>query len=284
MYAPAKSERMPFERLRRRKRMLVVLGILVPLLLVGFLAFLAHRAKSELAVSNRELAYAVEVNRRIEDLLACLTEAETGQRGFLLTGNGTYLAPYQAATQRLSGELETLRTLLAGDAPSLERFGKLSGEIKTKLAELAETVRLQLAGKHLEALALVSSNRGQQSMERIRSVVREMEEDIRKEVLTRQQRLESRVRFSEAVLWGFVALAAVFSAVVLYLLHRLSRVQIIAHMCAWSRTIEYQGEWISFEAYLKQRFNIDTSHGMSPAESEKLLQSLGMAGVEKVKR
>jgi CHASE3 domain sensor protein len=275
---------MPFERLRHRKRMLVVLGILVPVLLVGFPAFLAHHAKSELAASRRELAHAVDVSRRVDNLLACLTEAETGQRGFLLTGNSTYLEPYQAAMQRLSGELDGLRTTLADDQPSLARFGRLSEEAKTKLAELAETIRLQLAGKHLEALALVSSNRGQQCMERIRSVIRDIKEDIRKEVLDRQQRLESRARFAEAVLWSLVALAAVFSVVVLYLLHRLSSVQIIAHMCAWSRTIEYEGEWISFEDYLKRRFNIDTSHGMSPVESEKFLKSLGVADTERAKR
>jgi hypothetical protein len=45
-------------------------------------------------------------------------------------------------------------------------------------------------------------------------------------------------------------------------------------MCAWSHTIEYQGEWVSFEDYLKRRFNIETSHGMSPGEVRKLLEIL----------
>ena len=41
-------------------------------------------------------------------------------------------------------------------------------------------------------------------------------------------------------------------------------------MCAWSRTVEYEGEWISFEQYLKKRFNLETSHGISPAQAEKI--------------
>lgn len=45
-------------------------------------------------------------------------------------------------------------------------------------------------------------------------------------------------------------------------------------MCAWSRTVEHEGVWISFEQYLKRRFNIDTSHGISPAEAEKLSEDL----------
>ena len=42
-------------------------------------------------------------------------------------------------------------------------------------------------------------------------------------------------------------------------------------MCAWSRTIQYEGEWMSFEQYLKRRFGILTSHTTSPVEAEKVL-------------
>jgi hypothetical protein len=38
----------------------------------------------------------------------------------------------------------------------------------------------------------------------------------------------------------------------------------VVRMCAWSRTIEYEGEWLSFEEYLAKRFGIQTAHGMSP--------------------
>ena len=51
------------------------------------------------------------------------------------------------------------------------------------------------------------------------------------------------------------------------------RVTGLVTMCAWSRTIKYQGEWISFEEYLKRHFGIDTSHGISPAVAQKLLQN-----------
>ena len=48
------------------------------------------------------------------------------------------------------------------------------------------------------------------------------------------------------------------------------RVNDLVTMCAWSRTIDYQGEWISFEQYLLRRFNINTSHGVSPDEAKKV--------------
>lgn len=52
------------------------------------------------------------------------------------------------------------------------------------------------------------------------------------------------------------------------------RVKDLVTMCAWSRTVEYEGEWISFEQYLLRRFNISTSHGISPAEAEKIFGEL----------
>jgi uncharacterized membrane protein YoaK (UPF0700 family) len=51
---------------------------------------------------------------------------------------------------------------------------------------------------------------------------------------------------------------------------RQEQLNTLVTICAWSRTVEYQGEWISFEEYLLRRFNINTSHGISPAEAEKV--------------
>jgi len=52
------------------------------------------------------------------------------------------------------------------------------------------------------------------------------------------------------------------------------RVGSLITICAWSRTVEYQGEWISFEQYLLRRFNINTSHGLSPEEAKKAFGEL----------
>lgn len=49
-----------------------------------------------------------------------------------------------------------------------------------------------------------------------------------------------------------------------------NRVNALVTVCAWSRTVEYEGEWISFEKYLLKRFNVNTSHGISPSEARKL--------------
>ncbi len=53
-----------------------------------------------------------------------------------------------------------------------------------------------------------------------------------------------------------------------------ARVESLVTICAWSRTVKYEGEWISFEQYLQREFNINTSHGISPDEAKKIFAEL----------
>lgn len=53
-----------------------------------------------------------------------------------------------------------------------------------------------------------------------------------------------------------------------------ARVAGLVTMCAWSRTIEYEGEWVSFEEYLERRFSVKVTHGISPDEARRLLEQV----------
>ena len=52
------------------------------------------------------------------------------------------------------------------------------------------------------------------------------------------------------------------------------RVDTLVTVCAWSHTVKYQGEWISFEEYLLRQFKINTSHGISPAQAERIIKEV----------
>ena len=82
--------------------------------------------------------------------------------------------------------------------------------------------------------------------------------------------LSQRAHRSTILLRTLVPMSVLCGLGIFYLPQRLSKVQPIVNMCAHSRTIEHDGEWLSFEQYLQRRFNIATSHGLSPAEFERL--------------
>ena len=116
-------------------------------------------------------ATASETSRRLELLLSTLTEAESGQRGYLLAGRESYLAPFAAARARLPDALAAATASLAvvGQLPATSRV--LRSLVDAKIAELEETIALQRAGHAAEALAVVETDRGKATMDIIRNDV-----------------------------------------------------------------------------------------------------------------
>jgi signal transduction histidine kinase len=102
-----------------------------------------------------------------------LLRAETGQRGFLLTGEDQYLEPYLSGIQDTKVYLAELRTN-AKDPGDIERIEVIAPVIEKKLSELAQTVALVKSGKKNEALAIVAGDAGLKYM----TVIRDNLEDI----------------------------------------------------------------------------------------------------------
>jgi PAS domain S-box-containing protein len=103
-------------------------------------------------------------------LIGTVTDAETGQRGYLLTGSGEYLAPYEKAAAEIPALLDQV-TEAAGTDPQLMKEAELLRRYsQQKLAELAATVAIR-RDKGLEAaLEMVRTNQGKAAMDSIRSV------------------------------------------------------------------------------------------------------------------
>ncbi|MBA2556268.1 MAG: CHASE3 domain-containing protein, partial [Chloroflexi bacterium] len=103
--------RVRWENLRLRAKALLVVGIpVLALLIVTTSAYLAQRQQAD---AEREAERSLEISRSIQELLTLLVDAETGVRGFLLTGDGEWLAPHEAAVRRLPGALDGLAALIA---------------------------------------------------------------------------------------------------------------------------------------------------------------------------
>jgi signal transduction histidine kinase/ActR/RegA family two-component response regulator len=120
-----------------------------------------------------------EINRRnaqnTANLLAALKDAETGQRGFLLTGRGSYLAPYNQAITDAPEALHLLAAATTGKPDQAARVEALKPLIQDKLAELQRTIDLYRSGNKDGALALVLTDEGKNAMDRIRQICAEVE-------------------------------------------------------------------------------------------------------------
>jgi PAS domain S-box-containing protein len=115
-----------------------------------------------------------EVQAKIESLLSELKDAETGQRGYLLTGRDYYLEPYNLAVREIPGRLEDLRKV-AVDQGQQARLVSLRPLVATELAELKETIDLRRTGGAAAALQALSTDRGKQTMDQIRDAIAAMQ-------------------------------------------------------------------------------------------------------------
>ena len=101
-------------------------------------------------------------------LLSSLKDAETGQRGYLLTGEDRYLAPYRQALSEVPVILGDLSHVTATRPEQSERVDKLKPLVADKLDELEQTISLRQTSGLEAALAVVRSDRGKEAMDRLR--------------------------------------------------------------------------------------------------------------------
>jgi len=112
---------------------------------------------------------------RMTDLLSTLQDAETGQRGYLITGEPRYLAPYQAALPRVDGNFNEIKSLTSDNPVEQHRLDLIRPLIDAKLAELKETIDLRTTKGLEPARQVVLTDRGKKAMDDIRTIIAEMQ-------------------------------------------------------------------------------------------------------------
>src|SRR4051794_10004263 len=146
--------------MRRPLRWLFNLGYVLVLATLVADGVVTYFNLGTVAESNRWIDHTREVIIELERALSTLKDAETGQRGYLLTGDDDYLEPYRVATDRMDGILARL-TALTSDNPSQQgRIAELKQLKAAKMEELRQTVELRGKNGMDAALALVRTHRG----------------------------------------------------------------------------------------------------------------------------
>jgi len=159
---------------------------------------LAFRTTGQLIETNRTVTHTYEVLIKLEVLLSLLKDAETGQRGFLLTTDEKYLDPFDGAEGRIDPTIKALTELTSDNPNQQRRLEELGPKVTTKMAELRKTIELHRGPNGSEAaLALVRTNQGKTVMEDIRRVVAEMDREERDLLRQRNADAESGSRFTQ---------------------------------------------------------------------------------------
>lgn len=121
--------------------------------------------------AERQVSQSHQMLLTLEQTLSTLKDAETGQRGYLLTGNEDYLEPYYTAIAELNQRLEQLQQLGQSQSSDPRQLSALTATIAAKRAELADTIALRRTQGLAAALRVVESDRGKRWMDQIRQQI-----------------------------------------------------------------------------------------------------------------
>lgn len=120
-----------------------------------------------------------ELIDRLSKLSSMVQAAETGQRGYLLTGNDTYLEPYRAADSSIDNLRRQLRDLTADNPDQARRLEQALPLIQSKMAELKQTIDLRRTEGLDAALKVVETGQGKVLMDSFTQVIVAMDDDER---------------------------------------------------------------------------------------------------------
>jgi CheY-like chemotaxis protein/CHASE3 domain sensor protein len=187
-----------------------LIGYWIAIAAVVIVAVLSYGALQSNFGNARRVTHTLRLLEQLQGVLSTVKDAETGQRGFLLTGDEAYLAPYTSAKAALAGELSNARELILDDREQQLRLQSLEQLCADKMAELAQTIALKRRNDATGSMAIVRTDRGKDLMDRIRVLVAEMITAERRSLSDRQDAWLNGARLAAWATLGGSTLLLIF--------------------------------------------------------------------------
>src|SRR5713226_4455493 len=182
---------------------LVLGGLLVATAILVFVGGQSYRSTTRFAEAAQWREHTYGVLNSLDNTVGQLSDAETGQRGYPLTGDEAYPEPYRAAVKRIDRGVAHLKSLTSDNPNQQKRIQVLEPLIEKKLAELQSTIDLRRSNGLAAATGVVLEGSGKQAMDQIRAVIVEMRNQETDLLRIRTQRAnESATKSAKTVAAG----------------------------------------------------------------------------------
>ena len=183
------------------KKIMAGAGLVLAILLIN--ALVSYRATRRLIDNERLVGRTHEVLSELDDVMSTMDDAETGERGYLLTGEKSYLEPYQSAVGAIHARVEKLAQLTADNPNQQGNLPVLEREIADRLDNLKSQIDLRKSGQADGAMQIVLSDVGKRQMDYIRHDIAGMEGEENN--LLKRQSEEAKASGRYSFLTDFVA-------------------------------------------------------------------------------
>jgi PAS domain S-box-containing protein len=170
------------------------------LLCLGMIGFISYSSVGRSQVDATWVSHTHEVIAALHEMLATADNAETGERGFAITGKSDFLAPYDQAVQQIQADIQRVRTLTADNPSQQRRIDSLQTVLSRRLAILDEVIKTRQAQDFRAAEAIITSGEGERLQQQLRGIIHEMvgaENDL---LVARSLRAQKDVAFAKSVI------------------------------------------------------------------------------------
>jgi CHASE3 domain sensor protein len=288
--------------MEKRMRLLierkVLIGFIISLAAVFLTGVIAYRNAVRFAEDSRWVAHTHEVLTQLEATFSALKDGQRGMRGYVITGQEHFLVPYQGAISLTNENIKRLKELTADNPSQQRRIVMLEPMVAGKLDYLRETIELRRQQGFEAAQKVISTGRGEESMDEIRSLIEDMKGEEYALLKIRDEATQAGVRRMFVIFAILSILVFAFLSTAYALIRRdafernrltaererliqdlrdalaeVKQLQGILPICSYCKHIRNdQNSWQQVESYVADHTDATFSHGICPSCYEKVIK------------
>jgi CHASE3 domain sensor protein len=252
------------------------LGLALPSFALLAIVWVTHLTNGQFNAAFASVTQTYNVLNILEQTQAHIADAETGQRGYLLTSRPDYFSLHDTAMAAINNNIQKLKILVSGNPVQETNLAELQSLIAKRLGPNPDTLAFSKTHS-TDAVAVALTDQGRDTINQIRNVLFRMREQQTDLLVMRQQSAEARFIFDQTASLVLVGVTAIALIAVVAILLRLEHLRQIVTVCTWTGQVKFEGEWIRVEDYLKRRFGVSVSHGLSKEAAAKMIGEIRQA-------
>ena len=198
----------------------VRLGFAFALACLAVVGVVSYLSVVRLKENAAWVEHTLEVLSSLELLLAAATDSETAERGYVITGDQSYLEPYRQAAAVIDGQTRHLRELTADNRAQQQRLDSVAALVNDRLANLRAVIELRQDQGFAAAQGEILSGRGKQFHDRIRHLIDQMKSTETSLLKEREQRADRSSNITQAIIIGGGVLAFGLVGLALFAIRR----------------------------------------------------------------
>jgi PAS domain S-box-containing protein len=196
------------------------IGFGLVLLLVFGIGMAVYLSAQQLIDSSRQVHHTLNVLGELRLTFSTIVNAETAQRGYVITGDVNYLEPYNTATANLDGYLDHLRTLTIDNPTQQQTLDTLAPLIEERFSSMAQVIETRHAQGFEVAQQIIVTGEGQNTMDEIRRLISMMEDEENRLLVQRQTISETSAQRTQVIFAILTFFAGGLVVAVYYLINR----------------------------------------------------------------